>query len=209
MNTIFSEFKKSPTVWRSAVALWAAALAAALLTGCVSVPRGEEAASYATETADVPFHAQGRFSARYEDKAVVARFDWRHTPDTDEIKLTSPLGTTVAVLTREGDTITVQQGDRPQHTQHLADWEDLATQTFGFPLPITSLSYWLRGVPAPGAATVTRDAIGRFDNLRQQGWTVQYSYAAAAREPERVDIQYGETLGLRFRVDRFLLLEAN
>ncbi|MDR0250254.1 MAG: lipoprotein insertase outer membrane protein LolB [Burkholderiales bacterium] len=187
---------------------WAVALAAAVLTGCVGLPRGDDDASYAMTTVDVSFHAQGRFSARYEEKAFAARFDWKHTPESDVIDIISPFGTTVASLTREGETITVQQGDRPQRTQQVDDWETLVVQAFGFPLPVKNLAYWIRGVPVPEArAAITRDAVGRFDSLRQQGWVVQYSYAGAAREPERIDICYGETVGLRFRIDRLLLLE--
>jgi outer membrane lipoprotein LolB len=183
----------------------AVVLAIALLGGCTSLPRDDDGALYAIQaTEDVPFHAQGRFSARYEEKAFAARFDWRHAPDADEIEFISPLGTTVARLTRAGETITVQQGDDSQHT--ATNWEALTTQVFGFPLPVDDLAYWVRGVPAPEAATaVTRDDAGRLDHLRQQGWTVQYSYTAAAREPERLDIRYGETIGLRLKMDQLVL----
>jgi outer membrane lipoprotein LolB len=194
-------------------ALLLALLLVMLLGGCAGLPQGDGGASYPmTATADVSldvsFHAQGRFSANYEEKVFAARFDWRHEPDVDEIEVISPFGTTVAGLTRTGKTVAVQRGDGPQHTQQMEDWETLTKQTFGFPLPVESLAYWVRGVPAPEApATVTRDAAGRPDSLRQQGWTVQYHYAAAAREPERLDILYGETVGLRLRMDRLLLLE--
>jgi outer membrane lipoprotein LolB len=184
-----------------------------LLGGCAGLPQGDGGVSSpmtatATATADVSFHAQGRFSAFYEEKVFAARFDWRHEPDMDEIEILSPFGTTVAGLTRTGKTVTVQRGNGPQHTQQMEDWATLTTQAFGFPLPVESLAYWVRGVPAPEApAAVTRDATGRPDSLRQQGWTVQYNYAAATREPERLDIRYGETVGLRLRMDRLLLLE--
>ncbi|MCL2308853.1 MAG: lipoprotein insertase outer membrane protein LolB [Proteobacteria bacterium] len=215
--------RNNPGSWRSVVGWdgtkrnpgfkpWATlclTMLTALLVGCAGLPHGDDNASYTAATADVPFHAQGRFSARYEDKALAARFDWRHTPgeDMDEIELISPLGATVASLTRVGDTMTVQQGDHPPRTQQSADWEDSTAQVFGFPLPVKSLAYWLRGVPAPGAAAVTRDAVGHFDSLRQQGWTVQYSYAAEVNGPERIDIHYGDTVGVRLKIDRFLLLE--
>ncbi|MDR2244846.1 MAG: lipoprotein insertase outer membrane protein LolB [Burkholderiales bacterium] len=181
------------------------ALAAALLTGCAGLPHDGDDASYVAAAADAPFHVQGRFSARHEEKAFVARFDWQHGPELDIIEIISPLGSTYALLTRSGKTVTVQRGSDPQRTQQVDDWETLAAQTFGFPFPITSLAYWIRGVPSPETpASVTRDAVGRFDSLRQQGWTVQYSYAVAAHEPERIDIQYGETIGLRLRIDRRL-----
>ncbi|MDR0770495.1 MAG: lipoprotein insertase outer membrane protein LolB [Burkholderiales bacterium] len=187
----------------------AALLAMVLLGGCAGLPRGDDGAPQAMmTTADMPFHAQGRFSAHYEDKALAARFDWQHTPESDAIEFLSPLGTTVARLTRVGETITVQQGDDPQRAQQADNWETLTTQVFGFPLPVEGLAYWLRGVPSPETpAAITRDAGGRLDSLRQQGWTIQYGYAAATREPERLDVRYGETIGLRLKIDRLLLLE--
>ncbi|MDR2172628.1 MAG: lipoprotein insertase outer membrane protein LolB [Burkholderiales bacterium] len=204
MNAIYAKFKgckKPSAVWRGVVAL----SAVALLSGCAGLPHGDDDASYTAATADVPFHVQGRFSVSYEEKAFAARFDWQHAPESDTIEIISPLGSTYALLTRSGKTVTVQRGSDSQRTQQVDDWETLAGQTFGFPLPVTSLSYWIRGVPAPGTSTVvTRDAVGRFDSLRQQGWAVQYSYATAAHEPERIDIQYGETVRLRFRIDRRL-----
>ena len=181
--------------------------AAALLAGCTSLPRGGDDRVEASAT-DVAFHAQGRFSARYEDQAVAARFDWRHAPDTDEIRLIAPLGVMVGRLTREGEIVTVERADHSQHTQRVTDWGELTTQAFGFALPVESLAYWIRGVPMPNVpAAITRDASGRIDSLRQQGWEVQYGYAEA-REPERLDVRYGETVGLRLKIDQFSLSEA-
>ncbi len=185
-------------------------LVAALLNGCTSLPHGDgDAPGAMPATTDVPFHAQGRFSAQYEKDAFAAHFDWRHAPGADTIEFVSPLGATVARLTRAGETITVSQDDDPSHVQQAANWEALTTKVFGFPLPVAGLAYWLRGVPAPDApAAVTRDAGGRLDNLRQQGWAVQYGYATtAAREPERLDVRYGETIGLRIKLDRLEPLE--
>ncbi|MCL2872063.1 MAG: lipoprotein insertase outer membrane protein LolB [Betaproteobacteria bacterium] len=182
---------------------FAAMLAAVLLAGCASLQRGGDDVSEVS-AADVPFHAQGRFSARYEEQAVAARFDWRHAPDADDIHLIAPLGVTVARLTREGEIVTVERADHSQHTQRVTDWGELTTQAFGFSLPVESLAYWIRGVPMPGAAAITRDEAGRIDSLRQQGWEIQYGYAEA-HEPERLDIRYGETVGLRLKIDQFVV----
>ncbi|MDR2710014.1 MAG: lipoprotein insertase outer membrane protein LolB [Burkholderiales bacterium] len=178
-------------------------------TGCTHLS-GESEISQAA--ADSSFHAQGRFSARFStnhgEEALAARFDWQHAPDADEIKLIAPLGATVARLAREGDTVTVEQVGRAPRAQQVTNWDELTTQTLGFPVPVESLSYWLRGVASPGAAAVTRDAAGRIDSLRQHGWEVQYSYAES-RQPDRLDIRYGETVGLRLKIDTITLPEAS
>ena len=49
---------------------------------------------------------------------------------------------------------------------------------------MSGLAWWIRGAPRPGsAAPIERDARGRPEVLRQDGWEIVYAYAddAAAR----------------------------
>lgn len=78
----------------------------------------------------------------------------------------------------------------------------------GIPVPVTSLRYWLLGVPDPTtAAEESLDSGGvRLTALRQEGWTVAYPrYAAVPGTgldlPQRIEVSRE---GLRLR----LLIEA-
>ena len=81
--------------------------------------------------------------------------------------------------------MTLADGRRAQ-----ADTFDaLTAQAFGVPLPVAGLTYWIRGQPREGTASaIERDAAGRANVLRQDGWEIVYSYADdAATLPPAAD----------------------
>ena len=73
-------------------------VACALLGACASVP---PVATIPVEApADASFDVSGRLSAKRGSDAAVANFDWVHAPERDVIALATPMGTTLAELTR-------------------------------------------------------------------------------------------------------------
>lgn len=153
---------------------------------------------------DAPFSVQGRFSARTEQDAFSAAFDWRHAFERDRIVLRSPLGTTLAQLMRDHEVITVLLEDGQMNWQG-SDWQVLAQQALGFPLPVDGLIYWIRGIALPEMpAGVTPDAVGRIEQLRQDGWQIDYRYASSeAKLPLQLDARYGDAIFLRVRIDNW------
>lgn len=176
-----------------------------LLLACAGAPTVPTAChddALLASALDLPFSVQGRFSARAEQDAFSAAFDWQHAPLRDQITLRSPLGTTLAQLMRDHKTITVYLEDGQTNWQG-SDWQALAQQTLGFPLPVDGLVYWLRGLAVPEMpAGVSLDSNGRIEQLRQDGWQIDYRYASAeAKLPLQLDARYGDTIFLRVRID--------
>ena len=161
--------------------------AAALVTACTQIARVDIAAPV---IADTPFAASGRLSARHGDDALSANFDWRHRLDGDAIVLATPLGQTLATLDRDGETVSLALADG-RHAR-ADSFDALTAKAFGVPLPVSGLTWWIRGNPRAGSAfSIERDAAGRANVLRQDGWEIVYTYADdASTLPRRLTLAY-------------------
>jgi outer membrane lipoprotein LolB len=151
----------TPRTRRAALAggvAWALG-AAALLAGCASLQPPATARELG-----------GRLSVRIDatdatpSRSFAADFDLRGDDQRGELRLTGPLGSTLAdVRWRPGAAeLTDANGRRDYPTL-----EALARDLLGEPLPLAALTDWLRGRPWAGAPHAWRD--GGFDQL---GWRV-------------------------------------
>ena len=146
-------------------------LIGALVAGCASPPRIDEAA------AGPSFDRTGRFALlverrKSEQEAVQGGFAWRDTSSVQRLDLANPLGNTLAridlqpgraVLTRSNGA--VEQASSP---------DALVEQVLGSPIPVAGLRYWLQGRLAPGPSEhVEKDADGRLYRFAQQDWRVE------------------------------------
>jgi outer membrane lipoprotein LolB len=158
------------------------------LGACATVPTSSPPVA-PEPVADAPFDVSGRLSAKRGSDGAAASFDWSHAPGRDVIALSTPLGTTLAQLTRDADGAALVLPDRPP--ERARDVATLADRALGMPLPVESLAWWIRGVPHPGSAhAIERDAAGRASVLRQDGWAIVYTYAEAATRPRLVVASY-------------------
>jgi outer membrane lipoprotein LolB len=175
-------------------------LAAGLLVaGCASLHPADQ--SEGARGVDAPFALQGRLSARHADRALSAHVDWNHAPpDDDTIALATPMGQTLAVMTRNRDRVTIDEGSGQRSTARSFD--ELTSTAFGVTIPVTGLAWWVRGEPHPGSAyRAERDGDERLQTLDQDGWAIVYSYAdAAATLPRRITLAYPDT-ELRLVID--------
>ena len=126
--------------------------------------------------ADQPFTAAGRLSVNVDGKGHVANFDWQHAPERDTLSVTTPVGSTVARLTRDAAGVTLE-ADGKRRT--ATDVEALTEETLGWRLPLSNLVWWIRGQTAPGLA-VERLPDG---SVRQEGWTIRFVSDAEAPGP--------------------------
>ncbi|OHX13789.1 outer membrane lipoprotein LolB [Chromobacterium sphagni] len=161
-----------------------ALLLALLLAGCASREMPFAPRQAATAALDQPFNVSGRLSANLDGKGHVANFDWRHQPPQDEVAINSPLGNTVAKVLRDAGGVTLLADGKSWQAD---DVESLTLKVLGWPLPLSNLVWWIRGMQAPGEA-------GRLDadgNLEQQGWHIRFIRDADAdsRYPKRVEMQ--------------------
>ena len=89
------------------------------------------------------FVATGRMALRQEKRSDHLRFRWQHTAVGDTVLFMSPLGSGVAEITRDADSVRLT---RPNQPPVVADsLPELAQRVFGSPLPLDALADWLRG----------------------------------------------------------------
>ena len=159
-----------------------ALLAAFALPGCAELQRVAPEES-------VQFELAGRIATRYRDEAASGNVAWRHARDSDELLITTPVGSSLARVVRTGSEVVLTTADQREY--RAGDAEALTEQVLGFRVPLTGLSDWVRGRPVDGPpATVTRDPLGRLASLEQSGWNVEYQGFRADGLPVRLKLTY-------------------
>lgn len=137
----------------------------------------------------VEFELAGRIAVRYQNEAASGNLAWRHTLDTDEMLMTTPVGSSVARIVRTGDLVVLTTADGQEF--RAADAESLTEKALGFRLPLKGLVDWVRGRAAPGQpAVATRDAQGRLAVLEQGGWHIEYQGYRQDGLPVRLKLDY-------------------
>ena len=103
-------------------------------------------------------------SAQSPSRSFSADFDLRGNTDRGTLRLSGPLGATLAeVRWLPGRAeLADAQGTRAYDTL-----DAMAQDLFGEPLPLAALIDWLRGRPWPGAPNVKRE-----DGFEQLGWRI-------------------------------------
>lgn len=183
--------RSGATGWLAPVAV--ALAAASCLPGCASV----SPALAPSET----FAIVGRVAVRYGDDAASGRVTWRHGEATDDLLFSSPLGQGIAEITRRDGVYTLVTANDQRFT--AADPERLTEQALGWALPLGGLPDWVQGRPQPGVSAEPRYDGGRLAELRQLGWTIEYSgYDERGQLPTRMRLRRGN-LDIRLAIDEW------
>lgn len=159
-----------------------AALAALLLAGCA----GPE---FLAPARDLEFELAGRIAVTFRHEAASGNLAWRHSRESDEIMITSPLGQGVVRIVRAGGEVILTRADAGEF--RAADAELLTEKVLGFRLPLAGLADWVRARPARGSTPTRwrRDASGRLAELEQSGWRIEYQ-EYAGEHPARLRLTY-------------------
>lgn len=140
------------------------------------------------------FALKGRLGVVTQQKGFSGGIHWQHVDligqisSTDNIEVFSPLGAKVAHIVKDlnGVTLTSQDGK----TKNAPDAESLTFSALGFKLPLTGLSDWALGRPAPSKIDdLTTDNEGKILSIKQDGWDItfeNYSQVDAVFLPNKV-----------------------
>ncbi|MFO7188398.1 MAG: lipoprotein insertase outer membrane protein LolB [Pseudomonadota bacterium] len=164
----------------------------ALLAACATVPgpEGLEAGG---------FHVTGRVSVRYGEEAATGRVVWRHTPATDDLVISNPIGQGVAQLERREGLYVLRTHDGERYA--ASDPETLTEQVLGWRLPLTGLPQWIEGAPMPGVPAQVVAAGDRPKELRQLGWHIEYlAWDEASGRPKRLQLTRDD-LSIRLAIE--------
>lgn len=184
--------------------LWV--LAVAVLAGCRTVPVQQPTASQPWEVRRPELQARDRFSLKGRVAVATGKdgfnagMRWMQEGASSRVSLEGPLGVGGVQITADGSTLSVVTS-KGEHLDSDAARAELGSR-LGFEPPISSLRYWILGVPDP--AQPSKEAIDpqqqRLQGLEQDGWRIDYSsYMPVGSEwlPARLTLQRA---GVRVRV---------
>ena len=170
------------------------ALATALLAACSTAPPRPSAPAVDAAQAQARqqerqarlagverWSLQGRLAVSVGDKGGSGRLDWQQDGDTFRISLGAPVTRQSWQLAGEpgGATLEGLEGG----PRSGPDAEALLREATGWPIPVTSMVAWVRGLPGPEGGELAFGADGRLQRLVADGWTVEYQEWAPAAGP--------------------------
>lgn len=149
---------------------------------------------------------QGSVGVRTTERAWSASLFWQQTPKNYALHLFGPLGVNRIQLAGTRNQVTLTSPVQP--TVSAKNAEALLQQQLGWQLPVKYLTYWIRGIPAPGQpAQLAWDEVQHLSKLNQAGWEITYtaySNIAGVDLPTRITLQH-TNLQLRLVIHQWQL----
>ncbi|MES1956172.1 lipoprotein insertase outer membrane protein LolB [Salinisphaera hydrothermalis] len=137
---------------------------------------------------------------------------WRERAPKFDVRLAGPLGAGGMRAHGTLNRVVIDTDDGKHFV--TTDPDALVKKALGWSFPLQPLSYWAKGLPAPGGyQRISVDSQGRLRSITQDGWTVSYldytkPAGAPAPLPRRVVLDNGDTR-IRLVVDRWFDLNAS
>jgi outer membrane lipoprotein LolB len=158
--------------------LWIVAVAA--LAGCRTVPVHPPTAAQAWDVrrpelqARERFELKGRVAVATGKEGFNAGLRWSQEGPRSHVALEGPLGAGGVQISAEGSNLSIVTS----HGEHLdsdAARAELGSR-LGFEPPLSSLRYWILGVPDPAepATEALDQQQQRLQSLQQNGWQIDY-----------------------------------
>jgi len=153
------------------------------------------------------FTLKGRVAVAAGADGFNANLNWTQDGERSQLTLEGPLGVGGAQITASGAQLSVVTS-RGQRLDSDAARAELTTR-LGFDPPLSSLRYWVLGVPDPTQpASESLDPLQqRLSSLTQSGWHIDYqAYAPSGGEslPARLTLQR-DAVRVRLLVDEWQL----
>lgn len=159
----------------------------AVLSGCAGLTsresldgQGDPAKWQAHKTRTVAldgWQISGKVGIRAPKDSGSGTLFWLQRQDYFDIRLSGPLGRGAARLTGHSGDVTLEVANQGRYQAETP--EALLEEQLGWKLPISHLTWWVRGLPAPDSkSSLTLDSDSHLQRLSQDGWQVEYlSYA--------------------------------
>lgn len=120
------------------------------------------------------WNIQAKLGIKTDKESHSTLLDWQQQQNQYAIRVTTPIGTSIAQIDNDGETVTLLLSKDEKYQS--ASLDDLLWNQLGWTLPADHLFYWIRGLPAPGnIESVNVDTQFRLAKLNQSGWSITYT----------------------------------
>ena len=151
----------------------------------------------------------GKLGIRGPQLAESAYLNWRQCGEHYDMRLSGPLGQTVARIDGNGALLTVRlEGQEPVTT---AEPEQLLQRQLGWSVPLRALRYWVRAEAAPGAPAEIEGTAAQPTALQQFGWQVRYlayHQSVGVALPAKLTLRNDSDLQATLLINDWLLSDA-
>ena len=169
-----------------------------IITGCVSTPPAPESdlsrwtERKVTIAAYNSWYMEAKVGVQTDQEASSFNVTWSQDDQSFNIRLFGPMGQGAVVIAGDNNLVTLTKGK--EISKHVS-LEELIYQHSDLLLPLSELTYWIRGLSAPGMIkNMKSDATGQPLQFMQRGWTVSYDRYQAILPglPEKIRITNGK-----------------
>ncbi|WOX04894.1 lipoprotein insertase outer membrane protein LolB [Microbulbifer pacificus] len=116
----------------------------------------------------------GKLGVRSPKENGSANLIWQQASGNYRIHLSGPLGAGATMISGSPTGVSLQRGNDP--AVFASNPAQLTEEIMGWPLPVSEMFYWVRGLVAPGAVSgEQRNTQGQLQRLQQAGWQLEFS----------------------------------
>jgi outer membrane lipoprotein LolB len=150
------------------------ALALGFLTACTT-PKPISVVPGRTLAKIQHFEIRGKLGFREGKKGGNARLAFQQNKANYLLCLYGPFGSGSIRIVGQPGAVSLTDANGKIHRAATA--EQLVAEVLGWSIPVSGLSYWIRGLPAPGTPPTYKqyNTAGHLIELKQQGWKIMYS----------------------------------
>lgn len=180
----------------------------ALLLSACSVAPVETGAQYSSAAMQHLYEMkywsfEGRLALTGKNDSWSANISWEHSPETEKIKLSGPMGQGAVVISLTGDAVTIDRGG--DDVQTSTQPEEFINQQLGMFVPVRSLRYWVVGLPEPSVSYKQTDV-----GFNQGGWLNEYKQMQSVNDaamPHKMTVMNNQ-VKLKLVIDHWILNET-
>lgn len=139
------------------------------LAGCSGLQTQDSTSAqiFARNATLTDWQLSGKIGVTSPDSANSAYLNWVQCGRQFEIRINGPLGAGAAMLVSDGNTVSLTENNQPPVS--ASSPEQLLQQQLGWQLPVSQLSFWVRGIPSPGQKSRATEL-----GFEQSGWLITF-----------------------------------
>ena len=150
--------------------------AALFLVGCSVTPSKDFTSINVTNAAQAKaWELQGKIAVKTSQDKFSTNLYWLHQPTTNDLRLTTVLGTTVLTLKTDQGMATLEVDGKTYHDNNA---QNLLTGISGWSIPLASLPLWITGQVGTNDNIISYHPDGMINQLisydPQANWSVRF-----------------------------------